>query len=140
MVEVHSDRDTRDANAVNAREALDAYDDFGIRVAFATGLKTQCFPVTTAGRVAVQPGGAGRPMMRLRSPIVIIVGVVSPSMRDSQGAPVGAPWWMVRAERAGRVPPGANRLGCARLMRMRRLSGVDYAKRFDGGLGLFHDG
>ena len=39
-----------------------------------------------------------------------------------------------------REAPGANLSGCARLMRMWRLSGADYAERFDGGFGHFHGG
>ena len=35
---------------------------------------------------------------------------------------------------------GADLLGRTRLMRMWRLSGADYAERFDGGFGLHHDG
>lgn len=31
-------------------------------------------------------------------------------------------------------------MGCIRLMRLWRLSEADYAERFDGGFGLFHDG
>ena len=49
VVDVHSDRGTADVYAANAREALDAYDDAGIRVAFAAGLMTQCFLVSGAG-------------------------------------------------------------------------------------------
>ena len=49
VVDVHSDRGTAEAYAANAREALAAYDDSGIRVAFAAGLMTQCFLVSGAG-------------------------------------------------------------------------------------------
>jgi cytosine/adenosine deaminase-related metal-dependent hydrolase len=49
VVDVHSDRGTADAYAANARAALQAYDDAGIRVAFAAGLMTQCFLVSGAG-------------------------------------------------------------------------------------------
>ena len=49
VVDVHSDRGTSEDYAANAREALDAYDDAGIRVAFAAGLMTQCFLVSGAG-------------------------------------------------------------------------------------------
>ena len=49
VVDVHSDRGNAEAYAANAREALDAYDDAGIRVAFAAGLMTQCFLVSGAG-------------------------------------------------------------------------------------------
>ncbi len=49
VVDVHSDRGTADAYAENAREALQAYDEAGIRVAFAAGLMTQCFLVSGAG-------------------------------------------------------------------------------------------
>ena len=49
VVDVHSDRGTADAYAANARQALQAYDTAGIRVAFAAGLKTQCFLVSGAG-------------------------------------------------------------------------------------------
>ena len=49
VVDVHSDRGTAEAYAANAHEALAAYDDAGIRVAFAAGLMTQCFLVSGAG-------------------------------------------------------------------------------------------
>ena len=49
VVDVHSDRGTSDAYAANAGEALAAYEDAGIRVAFAAGLMTQCFLVSGAG-------------------------------------------------------------------------------------------
>ena len=49
VVDVHSDRGTADLYAANAREALAAYEDAGIRVAFAAGLMTQCFLVSGAG-------------------------------------------------------------------------------------------
>ena len=49
VVDVHSDRGSARAYADNAREALAAYDDAGIRVAFAAGLMTQCFLVAGAG-------------------------------------------------------------------------------------------
>ena len=49
VVDVHSDRGTAEAYAANAGEALAAYDDAGIRVAFAAGLMTQCFLVSGAG-------------------------------------------------------------------------------------------
>jgi cytosine/adenosine deaminase-related metal-dependent hydrolase len=49
VVDVHSDRGTANAYAANAREALQAYDEAGIRVAFAAGLMTQCFLVSGAG-------------------------------------------------------------------------------------------
>ena len=49
VVDVHSDRGTADSYAANAREALAAYNDSGIRVAFAAGLMTQCFLVSGAG-------------------------------------------------------------------------------------------
>lgn len=49
VVDVHSDRGTADTYAANARAALQAYDDAGIRVAFAAGLTTQCFLVSGAG-------------------------------------------------------------------------------------------
>ena len=49
VVDVHSDRGTAQAYAANAGEALAAYDDAGIRVAFAAGLMTQCFLVSGAG-------------------------------------------------------------------------------------------
>ena len=49
VVDVHSDRGTAEAYAANAREALAAYDDAGIRVAFAAGLMMQCFLVSGAG-------------------------------------------------------------------------------------------
>ena len=49
VVDVHSDRGTPEAYAANAGEALAAYEDAGIRVAFAAGLMTQCFLVSGAG-------------------------------------------------------------------------------------------
>ena len=49
VVDVHSDRGTAAAYAANAGEALSAYEDAGIRVAFAAGLMTQCFLVSGAG-------------------------------------------------------------------------------------------
>ena len=49
VVDVHSDRGTAKAYAANADEALVAYHDAGIRVAFAAGLMTQCFLVAGAG-------------------------------------------------------------------------------------------
>jgi 5-methylthioadenosine/S-adenosylhomocysteine deaminase len=49
VVDVHSDRGTADTYAANARKALRAYDEAGIRVAFAAGLMTQCFLVSGAG-------------------------------------------------------------------------------------------
>lgn len=49
VVDVRNDRGTADDFATNAREALQAYDDAGIRVAFAVGLTTQCFLVSGAG-------------------------------------------------------------------------------------------
>ena len=49
VVDVHSDRGTAAAYAANAGEALTAYEDAGIRVAFAAGLMTQCFIVSGAG-------------------------------------------------------------------------------------------
>ena len=49
VVDVHSDRGTAEAYAANVGEALAAYDDAGIRVAFAAGLMTQCFLVSGAG-------------------------------------------------------------------------------------------
>ena len=49
VVDVYSDRGTAAAYAANAGEALAAYDDAGIRVAFAAGLMTQCFLVSGAG-------------------------------------------------------------------------------------------
>lgn len=49
VVDVHSDRGTPESYAANARDALAAYDDAGIRVAFAAGLMTQCFLVAGAG-------------------------------------------------------------------------------------------
>ena len=52
VVDVHSDRGTADSYAANAREALAAYDDAGIRVAFAAGLMTQCFLVSGAREAA----------------------------------------------------------------------------------------
>lgn len=49
VVDVHSDRGTADSYAANARAALNAYDDAGIRVAFAAGMTTQSFLVPGAG-------------------------------------------------------------------------------------------
>ena len=49
VVDVHSDRGTAEVYAANAREALAAYDDSGLRAAFAVGLMTQCFLVSGAG-------------------------------------------------------------------------------------------
>ncbi len=49
VVDVHSDRGTAESYAENARQALQAYDTAGIRVAFAAGFTTQCFLVSGAG-------------------------------------------------------------------------------------------
>ncbi len=49
VVDVHSDRGTAESYAANARQALQAYDTAGIRVAFAAGFTTQCFLVSGAG-------------------------------------------------------------------------------------------
>ena len=68
VVDVHSDRGTADSYAANAREALAAYNDSGIRVAFAAGLMTQCFMLSGLGRRRGREI-PGRPARRRAAPL-----------------------------------------------------------------------